>query len=257
MFPPVPPVDIVLPSHAFGNSLGGGNSLDGTGTAQLLPSASPEESLPDLQDAFEPRMPAPEDEGTEFRETRDFPELQGPEPSLVPPSDAELVRDGDLEGSPGRAQAFDHPGAHGVTNADPLQLYFTQMARTPLLSREEEVLLAKDISRARTRFQAAVFASPIVLPVVAGLLRRVLDGSSSIERTVKERPETKSQKDAVRLRLSAALRRIEKFISQVHQWGQELRRCLRDGRPASSLKECLRIEQQRCTVDLESLELQP
>jgi RNA polymerase primary sigma factor len=131
------------------------------------------------------------------------------------------------------------------------------MARTPLLSREEEILLAKDISRARTRFHAAVFGSPIVLPVVAGLLRRVLDGSSSIERTVKERPETKSQKDAVRLRLSAALLRIEESLSQLHRWGQELRRGLQDGPASSSLKEGLRTEQQRWTTDLESLDLQP
>ncbi|HLY73967.1 MAG TPA: sigma-70 family RNA polymerase sigma factor, partial [Planctomycetota bacterium] len=174
-------------------------------------------------------------------------------------SDGEFAPDADLERFPARAQAkaIDHPETHGLTIADPLQLYFKQMARTPLLSREDEVILAKEISRARTRFQGAVFGSPIVLPLVAGLLRRVLDGSSSIERTVKERPETKSQENAVRLRLSTALLGIEESLSQVHRWGHEPRRCFQDGPVSGSQKACLGTEQQRWTAILESLDLQP
>ena len=162
----------------------------------------------------------------------------------VPSSDLEILAESRPEGIPERAPAPEAPLPVG-SPTDPLQLYLKQMACTPLLSRDEEFILAKEIAQARTMFQAAVFGSPIVLPAAAGLLRRVLDGSAAIERTVKESPETKSQEDAVRRRLSSALLRLERAAL-------EARRLFEKGSPQAFL-----AEQQRWIADLQDLHFQP
>jgi RNA polymerase primary sigma factor len=88
---------------------------------------------------------------------------------------------------------------------DALQLYLRQMARAPLLSREEEVSLSGEIQRARTLFREAVFASPIVLPIAGKLLQRVLEGDASVERALHGTLGADSKDEAAQARLSRAV----------------------------------------------------
>lgn len=97
--------------------------------------------------------------------------------------------------------------------ADPLQLYLKQMACTPLLSREEELAVAGAIQQARTLFRQAVFASPLVLPVAERILRRVLDGSASVERALRGNLTTDAKPAEVRSRLTQAVETLARAQS--------------------------------------------
>jgi len=200
--------------------------LHGTTAVEFLSSASLQESLQSSD------LPA---EGT-LLISEELPEVQ--------PSDVEFLPEARPEGPLEKVPALEAPLPAG-SPTEPLQLYLKQMACTPLLSRDEEFSLAKEIAQARIVFQAAVFGSPIVLPAAAGLLRRVLDGSAAIERTVKETVETKSQEEAVRRRLSAALLRLD-------EWVLEARRLFEQGP-----QDDFRTAQGRWIAELQDLHFQP
>jgi RNA polymerase primary sigma factor len=95
--------------------------------------------------------------------------------------------------------------------SDPVRLYLRQMARAPLLSREEELKLSADIQRARTLFREAVFASPIVLPIAKKLLERVLEGSASLERVLNV---ADPEDPGLPARLTAAVRSLGQAIAE-------------------------------------------
>jgi RNA polymerase primary sigma factor len=69
--------------------------------------------------------------------------------------------------------------------SEPLQIYLKQMARTPLLCPEAELRICARIDAARSRFGAALFASPAAVREALELLDAVLSGSASWGRTLR------------------------------------------------------------------------
>src|SRR4029450_7916821 len=68
---------------------------------------------------------------------------------------------------------------------DPVRMYLTQMGSIPLLSRNEEISLAKKIEMTRKRFRRKVLECDYALCNVVETLRRVHTGDLPFDRTVK------------------------------------------------------------------------
>ena len=86
------------------------------------------------------------------------------------------------------------------TVSDPVQLYLKQMAQVPLLTREEELRLSKNIEFSRKRFTTRIFESPIAASKALEILESVQDGTVSMGRTLKVGgPETQGTADASNL----------------------------------------------------------
>ena len=68
---------------------------------------------------------------------------------------------------------------------DPIRLYLSQMAEIPLLSREEEISLAKKIEVTRKRFRRTVVGCNIGMRATVKTLTRVHKGILPFDRTVK------------------------------------------------------------------------
>jgi RNA polymerase primary sigma factor len=68
---------------------------------------------------------------------------------------------------------------------DPIRMYLSQMAVIPLLSREEEVSLAKRIEIARKRYRRAVLSCSYALTATMDTLKRVHQGELPFDRTIK------------------------------------------------------------------------
>ena len=68
---------------------------------------------------------------------------------------------------------------------DPVRMYLTQMAVIPLLTREEEISLAKKIEITRKRFRRTVLSSNLAMQNTVETLRKVHEGILPFDRTIK------------------------------------------------------------------------
>jgi RNA polymerase primary sigma factor len=68
---------------------------------------------------------------------------------------------------------------------DPVRMYLTQMGEIPLLTRDEEILLAKKIEITRKRFLKKVLHSELSLATCLRILEDVNNGELSFDRTLK------------------------------------------------------------------------
>jgi RNA polymerase primary sigma factor len=71
---------------------------------------------------------------------------------------------------------------------DPVRMYLTQMGEIPLLTRAEELLLAKKIEISRQRYQKQLFGSGVAHSGVIKVLEDVLKGDIALDKTVKATP---------------------------------------------------------------------
>jgi RNA polymerase primary sigma factor len=69
---------------------------------------------------------------------------------------------------------------------DPVKMYLKQMGRISLLSREDELKLAKKIEETENNFRALVLSSKFVKREIAGLIKKVINNEIHIENVVKE-----------------------------------------------------------------------
>ncbi len=67
---------------------------------------------------------------------------------------------------------------------DPIRIYLSQMGNMPLMSRQEELLAADQITRTRLAFFRHALMSDFVLEAMNRMLHRVLDGKQRLDRTV-------------------------------------------------------------------------
>src|SRR5690606_24286783 len=67
---------------------------------------------------------------------------------------------------------------------DPVRMYLTQMGEIPLLTRQEEIRLAKRIEVTRRRFRSKLLECDYVIQAAYKVLKRVHEGELPFDRTV-------------------------------------------------------------------------
>ena len=80
---------------------------------------------------------------------------------------------------------------------DPVRMYLTQMGEIPLLTREQEINLAKRIEITRKRFRRKVLECHFALALVVDVLKKVNDGELPFDRTVKVSVTENLEKDQI------------------------------------------------------------
>ncbi|MCB9851701.1 MAG: RNA polymerase sigma factor RpoD [Phycisphaerales bacterium] len=95
---------------------------------------------------------------------------------------------------------------------DPVRMYLTQMGEIPLLTRAEEIALAKKIELTRTAFRRMVLESDCSLSAAADLLQGVNDGTLPFDRTMKISSGENQAKQTVLTRLPYNLTTARKLM---------------------------------------------
>lgn len=80
---------------------------------------------------------------------------------------------------------------------DPVRMYLTQMGEIPLLTRDEEIMLAKKIEITRKRFLKKVLHSDLSLATCLKILEDVNNGELSFDRTLKVNAMVDNCKDEI------------------------------------------------------------
>ncbi len=95
---------------------------------------------------------------------------------------------------------------------DPVRMYLTQMGEIPLLTRQEEVRLAKRIEVTRRRFRARLLESDYVIQAAFKILKRVHQGELPFDRTVQVSVTDRLEKDQILGRLPHNLRTVDVLL---------------------------------------------
>jgi RNA polymerase primary sigma factor len=100
---------------------------------------------------------------------------------------------------------------------DPVRMYLTQMGEIPLLTRLQEVSLAKQIEMTRAMFRHKVLECDYVMQTAVKVLRRVADGELPFDRTVQVSVTDQLEKHQILGRLPHNLRTLETLLKRNHR----------------------------------------
>jgi len=95
---------------------------------------------------------------------------------------------------------------------DPVRMYLTQMGEIPLLTREQEISLAKKIEITRRRFRRKVLECHFALALVVDVLKKVNEGDLPFDRTVKVSVTENLEKDQILGRMPLNLKTLEHLM---------------------------------------------
>jgi RNA polymerase primary sigma factor len=176
---------------------------------------------------------------------------------------AALARKEDTESAWDSADAGRHPAvASGPTDAesqkridDPVRMYLTQMGEIPLLSRDEEIFLAKRIELTRKQFRRKVLASDEAINSGIAILRQVENGELPFDRTMKICISENLAKNTIIKRAPENLATAEKLASRNQA---DYDRMTASGTSETERESCrrrMRIRRQKCVQLLEELSL--
>jgi len=151
---------------------------------------------------------------------------------------------------------------------DPVRMYLTQMGEIPLLTRQQEIALAKRIEISRTKFRRKVLECHYVMQTAFKVLSRVDQGELPFDRTVQVSVTDRLEKNQILGRLPHNLRTLEALLkrnchdyriatSKSRPWAERRaawRRLGRRRRRAVRLVEELGLRTQRLEPMIKTLE---
>lgn len=130
------------------------------------------------------------------------------DPAALAPEDAEMaikVEDDELLAAPEDGESW---------SDDPVRMYLTQMGEIPLLTRQQEIFLAKKIEVTRARFRSRLLECDYVIQIAYRTLKRVHEGELPFDRTVQVSVTDRLEKDQILGRLPHNLRTLEVLLKR-------------------------------------------
>jgi RNA polymerase primary sigma factor len=99
-------------------------------------------------------------------------------------------------------------------NSDPIRLYLAQMSQIPLLTRAEEISLAKKIEVTRKRFRRTLLSCDFALRATVETLKQVFRSELPFDRTIKVSLTEQLTKDQILARMPHNLATIDRLLEQ-------------------------------------------
>ena len=138
---------------------------------------------------------------------------------------------------------------------DPVRMYLTQMGEIPLLSRDEEIFLAKRIELTRKQFRRKVLASDEAIDSAIGVLRQVESGELPFDRTMKICISENLAKTTIIKRAPENLATAEKLLKRNQEDYEKMVSRRRSEEDQEVFRRRMRVRRQKCVQLLEELSL--
>jgi RNA polymerase primary sigma factor len=142
---------------------------------------------------------------------------------------------------------------------DPVRMYLSQMGAIPLLTRDEEIRLAKKIETTRIVFRRRCLQNDYIVALAVGILKSVSTGELPFDRTLRISTLDENAKEKLAQRIPANLPTIEKLL-ELNKQDWEAIEALRgdDGRitqkkQAAALQERIETRRRRMAALMEEL----
>lgn len=141
-----------------------------------------------------------------------------------------------------------------LTN-DPIRLYLSQMCEIPLLSREEEISLAKKIEIHRKLFRRTVLANDFALRQTVEILKKVHSGELPFDRTIKVSLTERLTKEQISARMPHNLKTVDLLLEENRKLFMTI---VRKSTPTQVKRDAIRSyvrNRSKCLVLVEELSL--
>jgi len=132
---------------------------------------------------------------------------------------------------------------------DPVRLYLTQMGEIPLLTREQELELARRIDLTRRRFRRRVLQSGVAVRSVIFLVENVLRGMIPFDKVFQTNPHEGLSKTSISTRLPGHLATLNRLVGKMEQLFLAMRKSKGDG-------DALKRARRKAATLIEELNLQ-
>jgi RNA polymerase primary sigma factor len=141
-------------------------------------------------------------------------ELLGDDATVIP--DGEIEAEAEVEADTESASDGEEVLVDQAENwsDDPVRMYLTQMGEIPLLTRAQEIHLARQIETTRARFRLKLLECEYVCQQAFKVLSRVHKGELPFDRTVQVSVTDKLEKDQILGRLPHNLRTLDVLLKQ-------------------------------------------
>jgi len=161
-------------------------------------------------------VPAP----TEAAAPRSQAQVRGTAPA--PERDEERDADADLDDFAKEDLTAMAVEAGAKRIDDPVRMYLTQMGEIPLLTRDEEIRLAKKIELTRMAFRQKVLESDYCANLAVEILQQVHDGTLPFDRTMKISTSEHAAKTRISSRIPGNLETVRKLLKTNEEAWEQL-----------------------------------
>ncbi len=141
-------------------------------------------------------------------------------PTIEPAPLPVLPEGDDVDSDIDVAEIIDEPGAKRID--DPVRMYLTQMGEIPLLTREEEIRLAKKIELTRMAFRQKVLESDYCAGLAVDILQQVHDGTLPFDRTMKISTSENAAKSRISSRIPVNLVTVRALLKKNEEVWQQI-----------------------------------
>ena len=138
---------------------------------------------------------------------------------------------------------------------DPVRMYLTQMGEIPLLTRDQEIGLAKKIEITRKRFRRKVLECDYALRLVVDVLKKVNSGELPFDRTVKVSVTENLEKDQILGRMPHNLETLAHLMDCNDRDFRAYIRSRADREASRTLRKELKVRRRKAVTLVEELSI--